>query len=71
LLPGERFALRGFSLIDDRTGTSRNLSIDPAYRLVHSGDVKVYQNLDLLPRAFIVHQARAVAGEEEALSLMR
>ena len=71
LLPGERFHLRGLSLIDDQTGTSRNLSVDPAYRLVHSGDVKIYQNLDVLPRAFIVHQARSVASEEQALDLMR
>jgi hypothetical protein len=71
LLPGEQFHLRGLSLIDDQSGTSRNLSVDPAYRLVHSGDVKIYQNLDVLPRAFIVHQARAVAGEEKALDLMR
>jgi hypothetical protein len=70
-LPGEQFRLRGLSLIDEQTGTSRNLSIDPAYRLVHSGDVKIYQNLALLPRAFIVHRARAVASEAEAIDLMR
>jgi len=70
LIPGERVQLRGLSLIDEQTGTSRNLSIDPAYRLVHSGDVKIYQNLAVLSRAFIVHQARAVAGDEEALALM-
>ena len=71
LLPDERFLLRGLSLIDNQTGTSHNLSVDPAYRLVHSGDVKVYQNLDLLPRAFIVHQAQQVSGEDKALDLMR
>ncbi|MFL7811932.1 MAG: YfhO family protein, partial [Anaerolineae bacterium] len=70
LIPGEKVQLRGLSLIDEQTGTSRNLSIDPAYQLVHSGDVKIYQNLAVLPRAFIVHQARAVAGDEEALALM-
>jgi hypothetical protein len=70
LLPGEQVQLRGLSLIDDQTGTSRNLSIDPVYQLVHSGDVKIYQNLAVLPRAFVVHQARAVASDEEALALM-
>jgi hypothetical protein len=70
LLPDEHFHLRGLSLIDDQSGTSRNLSVDPAYRLVHSGDVKIYQNLEVLPRAFIVHRARSVASEEEALDLM-
>jgi len=67
LLPGERFHLRGLTLIDDQSGTSRNLSIDPAYRLVHSGDVKIYENLDVLPRAFVVHEADVVADEEAAL----
>ena len=60
-----------YRVIDAENGASRNLSIDPAYRLVHSGDVKIYQNVTVLPRAFIVHQARAVASEEQALDLMR
>ncbi len=50
-------ALRGLTLIDERTGASRNLSVDPSYRLVHSGDVKIYHNLAVLPRAFVVHRA--------------
>jgi hypothetical protein len=70
LLPGEQLQLRGLSLIDERTGTSRTVSVDPAYRLVHSGDVKIYQNLGVLPRAFVVHQARGVATDEEALRIM-
>ncbi len=71
LLPGERFILRGLSLIDEKTSTCRNLSIDPAYRLVHSGDVKIYQNLTVLPRAFVVHQARTAASDQEALEQLR
>lgn len=70
LLPGEHFYLRGLTLIDERTGTSRILPIDPAYRLVHSGDVKIYQNLNVLPRAFVVHQARVVTGEEATLDIL-
>jgi hypothetical protein len=38
--------------------------------LVHSGDVKIYQNLAVLPRAFIVHQASVVYDDEEALGLL-
>ena len=68
LLPGERFCLRGLTLIDEQSGTSRNLSVDPAYRLVHSGDVKIYENRKVLPRAFVVHQAEIVADEDEALA---
>jgi hypothetical protein len=71
LLPGEQVHLRGLTLIDQRTGTSRTVTVNPAYRLVHSGDVKIYQNLNVLPRAFIVHQARVIPDSEAALSLLR
>ena len=71
LLPGTSFRLRGLSMIDAQTETSRSLSIHPSYRLVHSGDVKIYENLDVLPRAFVVPTARLVASDEEALHLLR
>ncbi len=71
LLPGRRFHLRGLTLIDRQSHTSRTLSVDPAYRLVHSGDVKIYENLEVLPRAFVVHQARIEPDAEEALRLLR
>jgi hypothetical protein len=70
LLPGAQFHLRGLALIDDRTGTSRTLSVDPAYRLVHSGDVKIYENLTVLPPAFVVHRARVVPDDGAALDLL-
>jgi hypothetical protein len=62
--------LRGLTLIDRRTGTSRSVSINPTYRLVHSGDVKIYENLTVQPRAFVVHDATLVANDEEALTLL-
>jgi hypothetical protein len=71
LLPGTHFHLRGMTLIDGRTSTSRNLTVDPTYRLVHSGDVKVYQNLAVLPRAFVVHQATVLAEDQQTLDLLR
>lgn len=71
LLPGRRFYLRGLTLMNRQSNTSRTLSVDPAYRLVHSGDVKIYENLDVLPRAFVVHQARVEPNAEEALRLLR
>jgi hypothetical protein len=71
LLPDGQLQLRGLTLIDAHTGTSRTLSVDPAYRLVHSGDVKIYENLSVLPRAFVVHQSRAVADDEQTLSILR
>ena len=68
-----RFHLRGLSLIDERTGTSESVVVSTAghFRLVHSGDVKIYQNLDVLPRAFVVHRARVVEDDEAAVAAMR
>jgi len=71
-LPEGDLVLRGMSLIDERTGGFQSLVISDQgpYRLAHSGDVKIYENLDVLPRAFIVHSVE-VADDETALSLMR
>jgi hypothetical protein len=71
LLPDEQLVLRGLTLIDDQTATSRNLSVDPTYELVHSGDVKIYENLRLLPRAFLVGRARSVSQADRALQIMK
>ncbi|MGC9333918.1 MAG: hypothetical protein ACP5JJ_07215, partial [Anaerolineae bacterium] len=71
MLPGMAFHLRGLSLIDEETRTSRSLSIHPAYRLVHSGDVKIYENLQVLPRAFVVPTARWAVDDAHALELLR
>jgi hypothetical protein len=62
--------LRGLSLIDRRTGTSRVVSVNPTYRLVHSGDVKIYENLGVQPRAFVVHKATLARDDEDALTLL-
>jgi hypothetical protein len=70
-LPGYQMHLRGLTLINSDTGTGRTLSVDPAYKLVHSGDVKVYQNHTMLPRAFIVHDAVVADGDEQALEMVR
>lgn len=72
LPPGGRaeFHLRGLTLIDERSGTSRSLSVEPVYRLVHSGDVKIYENSAVLPRTYVVHQHRTVADAAQALALL-
>ncbi len=59
-LPQGRLVVRGLSLIDERTGAFQSLVLSDRgrFRLVHSGDVKIYENLDVLPRAFVVHRAR-------------
>lgn len=49
--------VRGASLIDERVDAFHALTLGP-YRLVHSGDVKIYENLNVLPRAFLVADTR-------------
>lgn len=65
--------VRGITLIDERTGTHRALTVstEGRYRLVHSGDVKIYENLDVLPRAFVVHRARVIQDDEEVIAALQ
>jgi hypothetical protein len=67
-----RLHVRGVSLIDKRDGSNvpTILSNDGHFRQVHSGDVKVYEALDALPRAYVVHQTRVIADDEAALATM-
>ena len=73
LLPEGTFVLRGLSLIHQPTTTSRSviLSTEGDYGQVHSGDVKVYENDDVLPRVFVVHQAETVPDESAAIKRMK
>jgi hypothetical protein len=57
--------LRGLALMDTRTGAFQTLTLG-RYRLAHSGDVKVYENLDVLPRAFVVPQAIVIEDDAAA-----
>lgn len=41
------------------------------FRLVHSGDVKIYENVDVRPRAYLVHNVLAVADIDAALTALR
>ncbi len=72
-LPQGKLIVRGASLIDERTGGFQSLVLSDQgrFRLAHSGDVKIYENLDVLGRAFIVHSAVTAADDEDALTLMR
>ena len=45
--------LAALTLVDARDGAFQPLTPAP-YRLIHSGDVKIYENRDALPRAFVV-----------------
>ncbi|MBC8100858.1 MAG: YfhO family protein, partial [Armatimonadetes bacterium] len=62
------------TLVDTRTGDFMPIPLG-AWRLALSSDVKIYENLSVLPRAFILGQPQRVpetwAGTEQALNLMR
>jgi hypothetical protein len=72
MTPDRTWRVRGMSLIDERTGAFQSLVVSDRgrFRLVHSGDVKVYENLDRLSRAFIVPQAQIIDDDEAALLAM-
>jgi hypothetical protein len=71
--PALPIAIHGVSLVDRRDGTFQSLVLSSGgrYRLVHSGDVKIYENLDPLPRAFLVPQATWVGDSDAALARMQ
>ncbi len=73
VLPDGEWVVRGVSLIDERTSSFQALVLSDQGRfcLVHSGDVKIYENLDVLPRAFLVHRAVMAESAEAALTLMQ
>ncbi len=68
----EPVVLRGISLVDERDGAFQSLvlSNQGRYRLVHSGDVKIYENLTPLPRAFFVGRATWAADNSGVLATM-
>ncbi len=73
LMTSGQIVMRGASLIDERTGGFQSLVISGRgrFRLVHSGDVKIYENLDALPRAFMVAQTVSAPDDATALAAMR
>ncbi len=54
------------TLVDERTGAFHSLALEP-YRLAHSGDVKVYENLEVLPRALAVGRAEVIPDDFYAM----
>jgi hypothetical protein len=64
--------IRGCTLIDERDGSNVPVLLSTAgdYRQVHSGDVKIYEVRDALPRAYVVHRTRVVTDDEAALAAM-
>ncbi|MBI4300936.1 MAG: hypothetical protein HY677_07340, partial [Chloroflexi bacterium] len=77
LMPSGRLYLRAMSLIDGPALAAGSptafdsVMLDQRLRLVQSGDLKVYENLDYLSRAFVVHQASLAPTMEETFARMK
>jgi hypothetical protein len=65
--------VQAVTLLDARTGMFAPLlpSDRGRFDLVHSGDVKIYENLDVTPRAYRVHEVIGVADDSTALERLR
>ncbi|RIK35568.1 MAG: hypothetical protein DCC57_23225, partial [Chloroflexi bacterium] len=62
--------LDALTLVDSRDGAFLPLSLPP-YRLIFSGDVKIYENTDAQPRAFLVHDWQWAVDPAAAVSAMQ
>jgi hypothetical protein len=47
--------IKALTLVNENEAAFQPLTLGN-YRLIHSGDVKIYENLDVLPRAFMVYE---------------
>lgn len=65
--------LRGLTLVNRVVGAHWPLIVSTGghFSRVHDGDVKIYENLDCLPRAYVVHEARFVPDDEAALAALQ
>ena len=65
--------VQGVSLIQPINNTSRSiiLTTEGNYETIHGGDVKIYKNLNVYPRAFIVHQINIVPTMEDAIKILQ
>jgi Bacterial membrane protein YfhO len=66
ILTPTTLTLRGASLIDERTDSFQSLTLGP-YRLAHSGDVKIYENLNVLPRAFMANDLASLSNSQAVM----
>lgn len=67
------FVIQAATLLDARTGMFTPLlpSDRGSFRLVHSGDVKIYENLEAPGRASLAYRVVGVADPEAALAALR
>lgn len=60
--------IAGLALVD--SGRKFQQIVPGNYKLAHSGDVKVYENLDVLPRAFLVNEWSYAPDVDSAVAMM-
>ncbi len=69
----EAIVVNAVTIVDNRTGDFMQLT-PPGWEQLYSADIKIYENLDVLPRAFVVHDTLVVpdsyAGTEQALETL-
>ncbi len=65
--------LHGVALVNSQNGAFQSFAIAPQgeFELVHSGDVKIYENRTVSARAFLASDALFATGDAEALQLMQ
>lgn len=70
-LDGDAF-LNGLALIDEQAGSSFSPLVAPGLELrrAFEGDVKIYENLNALPPAFLAHEAQLAPDAEHAAAAM-
>jgi hypothetical protein len=66
----ESCGIDALTLFDSRDDTFQPLVVAP-YRLIFSGDVKIYENLEAQPRAFMVHDWLWTPDTAAAIEVMR
>lgn len=63
--------LRSLSAFDTQTSTDRTITTSRSYRVQYLADMKIYQNRDVLPRAFLSRGIEVVPRLSAAVDTMR
>jgi hypothetical protein len=66
---GASWTVLGMTLVNEGDGSFRDL-VPGAYRAIYEGDVKIYENLDVQPRAFMVYDWTWTPDQESAYEVM-
>ncbi len=65
-----RVILRAVSLVDERTYAVEPVALDPALKLVHSGDLKLYRLLTDRPKVYLARDWQATVLPDQAVRVM-